>query len=138
MHDQTHGINPYLQQEVLSASLPRLRWMLVKRAQELCGLIDQMWRERQVQIADQWSIRLRDILIELLSGVQDAANPVSTRVADFYVFLLQLLSEFERTRDGQKLQTLEGLLQIEEETWRKSQNATEIRLHRICLSKLQS
>jgi hypothetical protein len=50
--------------------------------------------------------------------VQDEQNPVSRPVSDFYVFLLQLLSQTESCRDLGKLETLGELLKIESETWR--------------------
>ena len=118
MHADSSEINPYLQQEVLSASPPRLRWLLVRKAEELCGVVTQMWADDQAEYAGQWIIRIRDILVELLGGVQDPANPVSENVADFYVFLLQLLAEVEQSRKVERMSVLRELLSIEAETWR--------------------
>ncbi len=115
---QSH-VNPYLQQEVLSASPSRLRWLLIKRAEELCGVVSQMWADDQVDQADQWLLRIREILGELLGGVQDASHPVGKTVADFYVFLLQLVSEVEQKRCPDRLATLRELLGIELETWQQ-------------------
>jgi flagellin-specific chaperone FliS len=117
MHDSS-DINPYLQQEVMSASKPRLRWLLVKKAEDLCGLISQLWLGDQPDTAEQWIIRVRDILGELLSGVQDSSNPAANSITDFYIFLLQLLSEVQGSRDQSRLRTLRELLSIEAETWR--------------------
>lgn len=111
--------NPYLQQEVNSASPYRLRWMLIQRAEELCGAVESMWSQGNEQEAAQWLLRIRDILGELLSGVQDRENPVSQSVSDFYIFLVQLLGRVEADQDLEQLQTLRGLLQIEAETWRQ-------------------
>ncbi len=118
MHADSGEINPYLQQEVLSASPVRLRWMLVKRAEELCEVVRRMWSDGQDAQAGQWIIRVRDILGELLDGVQDNTNPVGRRVADFYVFLLQLLADVEQAHDVEQMATLRDLLSIEAETWR--------------------
>ncbi|MEZ6138079.1 MAG: flagellar export chaperone FliS [Pirellulaceae bacterium] len=116
-HDASQ-VNPYLQQEVLTASPARLRWMLVKRAEELCGLVSNLWDQGQADQAFQWIIRIRDILGELLAGVQDATNPVSGNITDFYVFLLQLLAEIEQEPSSSRMSTLQDLLSIEAETWR--------------------
>lgn len=116
MLDEDRDINPYLQQEVLSASPIRLRWMLICRAKDLCDGVEWLWREGQNTLGDQWSIRIREILGELLSGVGDG-NPVSSRVADFYLFLLKVLSEAEQSRDLERIGTLKDLLAYEADTW---------------------
>lgn len=118
MHAGDSEINPYLQQEVLSASPVRLRWMLIRRAEEVCNLVIQLWNEQLFSQGDQWLLRIREILGELLDGIQDASNPVSSQVADFYVFLLQLTSEVEETRNIDRLVIMRDLLAIESETWR--------------------
>jgi flagellar secretion chaperone FliS len=109
--------NLYLQQEILSSSPLRLRWMLIQRAEELCGYVQQLWKVGEHLQAAGWLLRVREILGELLNGVSDPANPVSQQVADFYVFLLQLLTRIEQTSDPKQLKTLEELLHLENETW---------------------
>jgi flagellin-specific chaperone FliS len=116
MLDEDRDNNPYLQQEVLTASPIRLRWMLITRAKELCEGVEALWRDGQVALGNQWSIRIRDILGELLSGVAKG-NPASAKVADFYLFLLKMLSEVEQTRDLDRLASLRDLLAYEAETW---------------------
>lgn len=111
--------NPYLQQEILSASPIRLRWMLIRRAEELCGFVQQLWIAGDRLQAAGWLLRIREILGELLDGVSDSSNPVSKQVSDFYVFLLQLVTRIEQTNDPQQLKTLEELLHLESETWQQ-------------------
>ncbi|MCC7337536.1 MAG: flagellar protein FliS [Pirellulaceae bacterium] len=110
--------NPYLQQEVLSASPARLRWMLIARAAELCGFVDQLWSNGQVALGNQWLLRIREILGELLDGVKDSQNPLSTPICDFYLFLLQVTLEVDKHQDRERLKVLAELLAIEAETWR--------------------
>ncbi len=128
MQAESTTINPYLQQEVLTASPIRLRWLLVNRAEELTGVIGQMWQTGEFGQAAQWIIRLRDILGELLEGVQDHSNPVSKDVADFYVFLLQMLVDIEQTQSIPRLSTLRELLKYEADTWQMvlERNAREM------------
>ncbi len=116
MLDEDRDINPYLQQEVLSASPVRLRWMLITRAKELCEGVASLWRDGENALGDQWSLRVREILGELLAGVT-SANPASIQVADFYLFLLKMLSEAESSRDFKKLDNLKNLLAYEADTW---------------------
>ena len=110
--------NPYLQQEVLSASPTRLRWMLIQRSAELCGMVDQLWATGEAALGRQWLLRIREILGELLEGVKDASNPLSAPISDFYLFLLQLSLEIDYRQDRERLKVLAELLQIEAETWR--------------------
>ncbi len=117
MLDEDRDINPYLQQEVLSASPVRLRWMLITRAMELCEGVQSLWAEGQLLVGDQWALRIREILGELLSGVTEG-NPASQKVADFYTFLLAKLADVQRTRDAETLSTLRDLLSYEADTWK--------------------
>lgn len=110
--------NPYLQQEVMTVSPIRLRWMLVQRAESLCLLVSKLWSEDKQGESVQWLIRIREILCELLDGVVDPKNPVSKAVCDFYVYLLRLLTEVDQTHSPAKLRTLRDLLAIEAETWK--------------------
>ena len=110
-------INPYLQQEIASASPARLRWMLIRRAHELTTLVGQLWTTGQQALGDQWLLRIREILGELLAGVHDRSNPLSPSISDFYLFLLQLVTETQQTRDGERLEVMRDLLAIEAETW---------------------
>lgn len=119
MQASDSDINPYLQQEVLGASPIRLRLMLITRAEELCPLVEHLWDIQDDSQAQGWMLRIREILGELLSGVRDASNPVSSTVADFYVFLLKLVTQVEADRDVAGLQQIKNLLAIESETWRQ-------------------
>ncbi len=110
--------NPYLQQEVMSASPARLRWMLINRAHELTGLVGQMWSNNEFAQSQQWFLRIRDILGELLDGVKDANHPLSNPISDFYIYLLQMTFEVENQRNSSRLKLLGELLAIESETWR--------------------
>lgn len=110
--------NPYLEQEIMSASPIRLRQMLINRAHELCSVVDQMWTVGQIREADGWLLRIRDILGELLAGVRDESNVVARPTADFYVFLLKMLTEISESRSSTQLSQLQDLLAIENETWR--------------------
>jgi flagellin-specific chaperone FliS len=119
MHASEDDTNPYLQQEVLTASPIRLRWLLIQRAEELCRLVSLLWSEGKYETGQQWLLRIRDILGELLEGVRDASNPLSGQVCDFYIFLLRLTAEVESTRDPERLGVMKDLLAYEAETWRQ-------------------
>lgn len=109
--------NAYLEQEVLSASPAKLRWLLIDKAAKLSQIVGELWNSGERDLGDQWALRLREILNELLSGVQ-SDTPVAQQVCDLYIFQLKLLTEAELGRDFAKLDQLRGILEIEAETWR--------------------
>lgn len=119
MHTSESDDNPYLLQEVLSASPLKLRLLLIQRAESLCAFVRELWGKGDDLQAAGWLLRIREILGELLDGIKDKGNPVSRQVSDFYVYLLQLLTRIEITRDEEKLTILEELLHIENETWQQ-------------------
>ncbi|MCC6512147.1 MAG: flagellar protein FliS [Pirellulaceae bacterium] len=108
--------NPYLEQEVLTASPAKLRWLLINKSVQLCRIVDQLWQVHDYAAASQWTLRLRDVITELLSGVH-GTDPLSKRVADLYVFMLKLLTQAEQSQEIKQLHELQGLLEIEAETW---------------------
>ena len=108
--------NLYLEQEVLTASPAKLRWLLLQKSVTLCEVVSQLWRAGDLATADQWTLRLREILTELLGGVQ-GTDDLARQVADLYVFMLAQLTQAEQNRDLAVLADLRGLLQIEAETW---------------------
>ncbi len=109
--------NLYLEQEVLTASPAKLRWLLLQKSVHLCEVVADLWRAGEFAVADQWSLRLREILTELLSGVQ-GTDELAKQVADLYVFMIKELTQAERGRDLAVLAELRSLLEIETETWR--------------------
>lgn len=122
-------VDPYIEHEILAASPIKLRWLLICRAEELCGAVGVFWQQGQTAVGDQWMLLIRDILGELLQGVT-SENPVSPKVADFYVFLVQTATEVSMSRNIERLNTIRELLSIEAETWRmlidrQSQSASQ-------------
>lgn len=108
--------NPYLEQEVLSASPAKLRWLLIEKCVKLSQVIAELWKSNELALADQWSLRLREILTELIGGIH-GSDAIAKQVSDLYVFKLKLLTEAELNRDLKKLAQLRSLLEIEAETW---------------------
>lgn len=108
--------NAYLEQEVLSATPAKLRWLLLRKALNLCEIVVQMWRDGDTLVAEQWSLRLRDILSELLGGIH-GSDAIARQVADLYIFMIALQTNAEQTRDVSQMSQLRELLSIECETW---------------------
>lgn len=110
--------NQYLAQSVLNASPARLRLMLIERGIQLASSLAAMPVESldPVAFTDQ-TLRLRDILGELLSGVSIGETEVAKKVSDLYVFLLQHLTAAEQDHDPVAWQEITTVLEIERETW---------------------
>lgn len=107
----------YLEQEVLHAHPAKLRLMLIEKAIGLCRLCEGMWQRGDYDSSLQWTIRIRDILTELLSGITSAETPVSKQTSDLYVFLSKQLTLAEQTRRVEELSKVTSILMIEQETW---------------------
>ncbi len=120
-----YGGETYLEATIATASPARLRLMLIERAVEISrSLADQWRRDRaagssgQTSGANERSLRLLEILSELLSGVTDSTVPVCRTVSDLYVFLCQHLIAAEATSDASAIDEIRLVLETEAETWR--------------------
>ncbi len=115
---RSHNSQQYLAQSVLNASPARLRLMLIERGVQLATSLAAMPTTGldPVAFTDQ-TLRLRDILGELLSGVAVGETEVAKKVSDLYVFLLQHLTAAEQQHDPTSWQEIATVLEIERETW---------------------
>lgn len=109
--------NPYLEQEVLSATPAKLRYMLLDKATSLVAIVDQLWAAGDHFQAVQWTIRIREILSELLSGVTDTEMELSRKIADLYIFLIRMLTQLEASHSREELAEFRSILESERETW---------------------
>lgn len=109
--------NPYLEQEVFSASPAKLRYMLLDKATTLVAIVDQLWAAGDHFQAVQWTIRIREILSELLSGVTDTEMELSRKIADIYVFLINMLTRLEASHNREELAKFRMILEMERDTW---------------------
>jgi flagellar secretion chaperone FliS len=112
----------YLEASIRTASPARLRLMLLDRAVEVAHHIATNWRNKQQLGTNEHTLRLLDILNELLNGVVGAPNPgeqaVCKKVADLYVFLTKHLLTAEQRSDADAMNEIKTVLQVEAETWR--------------------
>lgn len=109
--------NSYLEQEVLSASPAKLRYLLLDKANTLVAIVDQLWSTGDHFQAVQWTIRIREILSELLSGITDTEMELSRKIADIYVFLINMLTRLEANHSREELAEFRSILEMERETW---------------------
>jgi flagellar protein FliS len=107
----------FLLQEIESASPAKLRFLLLQKAHGLCLVVSDLWKENRHNDAEQWVIRIQDIVTELLSGVVDPRHELAQITSDLYVFLSKLVVAVMIERDVEALLNVTEILEIEMETW---------------------
>ena len=118
----------YLDANIQTASPARLRLMLIERGVEVARQVADSWRNfRQLKNQDsnqdlsganEYSLKLLEILNELLGGVTGDQHEVCRKVADLYVFLSKHLIKAEETSDAGAIDEIRLVLETEAETWR--------------------
>jgi flagellar protein FliS len=111
--------NRYLETEVLTAPPQRLRLMLIDHAIRAAQNTLAAWQESRWDDGLDASIRCRELLSELLSGIDASASPLANDVAGIYAFLFNTMTDASVARDEQKLRDVLRILEIERETWRQ-------------------
>lgn len=109
----------YLESSVASASPAKLRLMLIERSVEVARHLADLWRAVPGKRGtNEHSLKLLELLSELLSGVTDDKVEVCRAVADLYVFLCQHLLAAEENGDVTMIDEIRLVLETEAETWR--------------------
>ncbi|MEO9591993.1 flagellar export chaperone FliS [Rhodopirellula bahusiensis] len=109
----------YLESMVQTASPARLRLMLIERAVEVSRHLANHWNSQPGKRGtNEYSLKLLELLSELLSGVTDDSVEVCRTVADLYVFLCQHLIAAEGNGDSTMIDEIRLVLETEAETWR--------------------
>ncbi|MEM6979427.1 MAG: flagellar export chaperone FliS [Planctomycetota bacterium] len=109
----------YLESMIATASPAKLRLMIIERAIEVARHLAAHWRDQPgTRGTNVHSLKLLELLSELLSGITDASVEVCRSVADLYVFLCQHLISAEATGDPTLIDEIRLVLETEAETWR--------------------
>jgi len=120
--DNASGGEQYLESVVRTASPAKLRLMLIERAVGVSESLENAWRENPGQGANEQSLKLFELINELLRGVvgskQGDGEEICKQVSDLYVFLLQHLLAAEQASDVASIEEIRAVLQVEAETWR--------------------
>ena len=105
----------------MTASPARLRLMLIERGVEVAGRLAAQWRRGESLGVNEHSLKLLDLLTELLGGVGrgacDRDHRVCRQVADLYVFLTQHLTEAETASNPAMIDEIRMVLETEAVTW---------------------
>lgn len=107
----------YLETQILTAAPQKLRLMLI----EGCMRFAARAREaKSAGNAEQFSAgldRARDIVAELLSGIQPDQHPLNDSARALYAFIFKALSEAHLFQDVQKIDDALKVLEEERQTW---------------------
>ncbi len=107
----------FLRQEVESASPAKLRFLLLQKAHGLSMIVQDLWKQGKHDEAQQWIIRIQDIVTELLAGIVDPNHELAQITSDLYIFMAKLLAAVAFERDAEAMQNVSEILEIEMETW---------------------
>jgi flagellar protein FliS len=109
----------YLETQVHTATPQKLRLMLIDGALRYSRRTLELWRERDLDQALESLIRTRDIVSELIAGIETDASPLARQVGNLYAYLFSALTEARQTRDEHQLAAVIRVLEEERETWRQ-------------------
>lgn len=111
--------NRYLETEVLTAPPQRLRLLLIEHTIRSAQATLEAWQEGRWNDGLDTHMRCRDLLAELLSGIDPGASPLARDVANIYAFLFATLTDAREGHDQAKLGEVLRVLEVERETWRQ-------------------
>ena len=114
-----HAHSAYLETQVATAPPQKLRLMLIEGAIRFARQTQEHWLKRDFEAALESLIRCREIVSELIAGVNADASPLARRVCGIYIFLFSTLTEAQLTRDANQLASAIRILEEERETWRQ-------------------
>lgn len=114
----THSANSYLRTRVMTASREELRLLLLEGAIKFVMQAKEGLLARNFEQVFSGTDNARNIIVELITGVQSAPNPeLAERVRSLYTFFYVRLTEASFEKSVEKFDEVIGLLEYERETW---------------------
>lgn len=110
--------NPYLENEIKSATPQRLRLMLIEGAMRFAHKAQQHLARDEAELANAAAGRLRSILAELLDSI-DGESEVSDHMRAVYALILTQLTADEAADPDRAYSKALEALSIERETWQR-------------------
>lgn len=107
----------YLESKVLTAPSHRLHLMLIEGAIRYGKEAEIALRRGDAVAADAPSMRLIDIVSEMLVGVRQTKTELNQKIADLYIYMFRLAGEAKVNDDPDKLVEVLKLLEFERQTW---------------------
>lgn len=116
---QTSIRDLYLETEVNTATPQRLRLMLIEVALRQVRQAQDAVRQGDHGQALQATTRCRNLVAELLAGIQADQSAVAKDVLRVYLFLYSTLVEVEFASHFERLSDIQRILEEEQITWQK-------------------
>lgn len=110
----------YFENQVLTATPQKLRWMAIDGAARFARQAAEHWRQGRIYEGGEAAIGCHRLLVELMSAVKPERAPeLAGNVTGLYAYASKLLNDALRTRDQKQLAQVIEILEIERETWRQ-------------------
>ena len=109
----------YLETQILTATPQRLRLMLIE------GAIRKINAAKTAQESGDWEKAstdlsyCRDIVSELIAGIEPEQTPVAKQILGVYMFIYSTLVDAQFGRDASRLPGILRVLEEERQTWRE-------------------
>jgi flagellar protein FliS len=108
----------YLETQILTATPQRLRLMLIEGAMRKVTAAQAAYDAGDWLKASTDLGHCRDIVSELIAGIDPEQTPVARQILGVYMFIYSTLVESEFARDGNRLSDILRVLEEERQTWR--------------------
>jgi flagellar protein FliS len=107
----------YLETQILTSTPQRLRLMLIEGAIRRARVAQEAWREGNVVLGLEAAGECRNIVTELIGGIQPDQTPLARQVLGIYMYLFSTLVEAQLSRDPNRLTDILRVLEEERQTW---------------------
>src|SRR5260221_14791808 len=93
----------YLETQIATSTPQRLRLMLIEGALRTARAAQAAWQANDVATGLTSISHCRDIVSELIAGIQPEQTPLAREVLGIYMFLFSTLVEAQIARDSERL-----------------------------------
>jgi flagellar protein FliS len=107
----------YLETQIATATPQRLRLMLIEAALRKANAAQTAWQQGQEEAGLAAAQHCRNIISELISGIEPDKTPLARQVLGIYMFLFSALVEAQFARDADCLTDIIRVLEEELQTW---------------------
>ncbi len=109
----------YFQIQVLTASPPKLRLLLIEAALQLARQSLRAQEEAQAEPAFQGLHRLRKVILQLLTSLEDHDGGLGHTFQRVYLLLYRTVTEAQLSGNTQKTRDIVRILEVERKTWQE-------------------
>lgn len=108
----------YLETEVMTASPPKLRLLLIEGALRLARQSLQSWEEPMPESVFRALSSLRKIILQLLTCVEGEDCGLGRNIQSIYMYLFSTVTKAQLSGDARKISEVVKVLEVERETWK--------------------